>query len=96
MRMFEKAYFTVGMRFHSVVLQTLLNGKNFVFDYTSAGKTVGFLERIKAKDHYQNQFVDLRNPKAIEDLKIDTVPNKFVADRDQLNAILEVYQRFQI
>jgi polysaccharide pyruvyl transferase WcaK-like protein len=43
MRMFEKAYFTVGMRFHSVVLQTLLNGKNFVFDYTSAGKTVGFL-----------------------------------------------------
>lgn len=38
----------IGMRFHTVVFQTLLNGNNYVLDYTEPekGKIIGFLKDI--------------------------------------------------
>jgi polysaccharide pyruvyl transferase WcaK-like protein len=96
LKVFEKAWFTIGMRFHSVVLQTLLNGRNYILDYTSGGKTVGFIDRIKAKEMYKNRFVDLRQPSQIQEFNFDKLPEKFVANRDVLNNILDTYQKFEI
>ncbi len=47
----------IGMRFHSVVFQTLLNSNNFVLDYTepTKGKVYGFLKDIDFNfDNYIN------------------------------------------
>jgi polysaccharide pyruvyl transferase WcaK-like protein len=96
LKVFEKAYFTIGMRFHSVVLQTLLNGRNYILDYTSAGKTLGFIERIKAKDLYKDRMVDLRKPADISDLNFKTLPQQFKANKEMLNTILDSYQQFEI
>lgn len=45
----------VGMRFHSIVLQTILNGNNIVLNYThpDKGKIVGFLKQIGAYESYR-------------------------------------------
>ena len=45
---FSDATFCIGMRFHSVLLQTVLNGKNIILDYTepNKGKIYGFLKMI--------------------------------------------------
>jgi len=47
--LYSKAKYCIGMRFHSIVFQTLLNGNNFVLDYThpQKGKIVGFLKDIQ-------------------------------------------------
>ena len=45
METYSDAYFNIGMRFHSVVLQTISREKNYVLDSTEPkkGKTYGFL-----------------------------------------------------
>ena len=52
----------VGMRFHSIVLQTILNGNNIVLNYThpDKGKIVGFLKQIGAYESYQESFINLQ------------------------------------
>ena len=52
----------VGMRFHSIVLQTILNGNNIVLNYThpDKGKIVGFLKQIGAYESYQKSFINLQ------------------------------------
>lgn len=52
----------VGMRFHSIVLQTILNGNNIVLNYThpDKGKIVGFLRQIGAYDFYRDSFINLQ------------------------------------
>ena len=61
MQEFSNAIFCHGMRFHSIVFQTLLNGKNYVFNYTDSknGKIIGFLKAIGVDASYRNRWVDL-------------------------------------
>ena len=51
------AYACVGMRYHSVVMQTILNGNNLIIDYTGAkeGKIYGFLSDVDTKGFYANR-----------------------------------------
>jgi polysaccharide pyruvyl transferase WcaK-like protein len=55
------AVFCIGMRFHSVLLQTILNGKNYILDYTNPqnGKIINFLYQIKAFDFYKYRYYSL-------------------------------------
>lgn len=48
MEVFSNAKYCYGMRFHSVLLQTILNGNNIILDYTNPtkGKIVGLLESL--------------------------------------------------
>src|SRR5574344_35318 len=52
----------IGMRFHSVVLQTLLNGNNMILDYTDpqTGKIGNFIRQIQATGIYQRTYVNLQ------------------------------------
>ena len=58
MMQFQNAYLTIGMRFHSIVLQTILNGQNFILDYTEyeKGKIYGFIHDIDKEHFYSNRY----------------------------------------
>lgn len=59
---FKTAKFCIGMRFHSVVLQTILNGNNYVLDYTEPkkGKINGFISDIDTQDFYKTRYISLQ------------------------------------
>ncbi|ENR2167321.1 polysaccharide pyruvyl transferase family protein [Vibrio vulnificus] len=60
---FYHSAYCVGMRFHSVVLMTILNGNNYVLDYTNPnnGKIIGFLRDIDDSElsFYNSRYVNL-------------------------------------
>ena len=60
---FFSAYATIGMRFHSVVLMTILNKNNFILDYTDSqtGKIIGFLKDVDKFNFYTNRYINLHN-----------------------------------
>lgn len=74
MQCFYSARLNIGMRFHSIVLQTILNGNNIIFDYTEPdkGKIGGFLKDIDIEDFYVNRYFCLQK---INNINIDV--NKF-------------------
>ena len=63
MDVYYEAYVGIGMRFHSIVLQTVLNGSNYIIDYTESkkGKIIGFLNDIDKKGFYNDRYVNLQD-----------------------------------
>lgn len=72
MELYASAHSCIGMRFHSVLLQTLLNGNNYVLDYTDPekGKTINLLKQLGLREEFSGRYVSLINNKHI-DLKIE-------------------------
>ena len=62
----------IGMRYHSVVMQTILNGNNYIFNYTDndRGKISGFLSQIEAKEFYHNRVYDGERNETFQTQKI--------------------------
>ena len=60
---YENAKGCIGMRYHSVVMQTLLNGNNLIFDYTdpNTGKIAGFLDIIGCEEFYEDRKICLKD-----------------------------------
>lgn len=60
-----------GMRYHSVVMQTILNGNNIVFDYTdkTKGKIAGYLKDVDKKGFYNNRIIHLTDKDAEQQLQ---------------------------
>ena len=60
---YHRAAFCIGMRFHAVLLQTFLNGKNFVLDYTDPekGKIISLLRQLSLIENLENRYVSLVN-----------------------------------
>lgn len=58
---FSTSQACIGMRYHSVVLQTLLNGNNYILDYTESkkGKISGFLNLFGSR-FYNNRLINLQ------------------------------------
>ncbi len=61
MELYANATICFGMRFHSVVLQTVLNGDNYIIDYTDPqkGKIIGMLKQIDAMLFYKDRYISL-------------------------------------
>lgn len=59
---FRNAAACVGMRYHSVLMQAMLNGNNFILNYTdpSTGKIPGFVEYIGGSEFYSARTIDLQ------------------------------------
>lgn len=59
---FTEAEACIGMRYHSVLMQSLLNGNNYILDYTQpeVGKISGFIQKIKGKEFYYNRLCNLQ------------------------------------
>lgn len=53
----------IGMRYHSILFQTLLNGNNYILDYTDPkkGKIISFLEMIDKDGFYENRYFNIIN-----------------------------------
>ncbi|MBO5341838.1 MAG: polysaccharide pyruvyl transferase family protein [Lachnospiraceae bacterium] len=52
----------VGMRYHSILIQTILNGRNIVIDYSGKdGKIQGFFAQYDKKHFYYDKMVDAGN-----------------------------------
>lgn len=78
MDVYAAATLDVGMRFHSVVLQTILNGNNYIVDYTEPkkGKIFGFLQDIDQTNFYFSRCVNLQDSD-VQMLKFDKEKAKF-------------------
>ncbi|HEX9758727.1 MAG TPA: polysaccharide pyruvyl transferase family protein [Nitrospiria bacterium] len=88
---FYSADICFGMRYHSIIFQTILNGKNFVIDYTEPkkGKTSNFVKDIEfPKERYVNiQEEDIPN----SFLNLEQKP--FVPDQQMIEEKLKIYDK---
>ncbi|HSQ42456.1 MAG TPA: polysaccharide pyruvyl transferase family protein [Fibrobacteraceae bacterium] len=95
MEKFYASSFCVGMRFHAVLLQTLLNGNNSVIDYTPAGqgKINSFLKDIDSNGYYRQRTIGLLGGTDESGLsQFFQIPEKpFVVDPSQLTACEALY-----
>lgn len=89
-RLFVQSSTCVGMRYHSVVLQTILNGRNIILDYTDPvkGKIKGFLKEVDKTDQYANSYLNLQ----LETQPDNLVPTvQFKVDRELISEFEKVY-----
>ncbi len=61
--LYKQAYGCCGMRYHSIVMQTLLNGNNIVLNYTDKkwGKIIGFLKGINNSEFYNDRVINIED-----------------------------------
>ena len=95
MGMYHDAKFCIGMRFHSVLLQTILNGNNIILDYTdpNKGKTIGFIKQIKADSYYnEERYLSLLND-SLNDSFVNLISNSntFILDDMLIDSFQERY-----
>lgn len=72
-----KAEKCIGMRYHSVVFQTLINGSNAIIDYTEPqkGKISGFLNIVGGYTHYKDLYINIQS----EGIGVDNYVDKFMS-----------------
>ena len=89
---YRHAYLNIGMRFHSVVLQTIVSGKNYVLDYTEPkkGKINGFIQDIDRGGFYKNRYISLQKDEISTDI-INHVDEVFVFDEEKIRKSLNIY-----
>lgn len=83
----------VGVRFHSIVLQTVLNGKNYIIDYTDPkrGKTIGMLNDIGFLADYKNRYSSLFNYSELDyDLNCERFQLDLVSQEDYFNQYIHL------
>lgn len=92
--LFENASFCIGMRFHSVVIQTICSGKNYILDYTEPkkGKIFGFTRDIDSTGFYDKRYICLQNQKPKLDLF--DLSNYDIANEICLDAISNIMEEY--
>ena len=97
MAVFEHAMLNIGMRFHSVVFQSILNGKNIILDYTEPqkGKIYGFLSDMHALKFYENRYINLQQVTNFSQDFFEKVQweETFTYDLQQVKQKLKVYDQ---
>ena len=73
MEIYYNACLCIGMRFHSVLMQTLLNGNNLILDYThpQKGKIIGFMRQMDLIELCQDRYFSLCQASANIQLLLD-------------------------
>ena len=63
MEVYYHSCLCVGMRFHSIVLQTMVNGKNYILDYTDPhkGKIISMMQQLHLKSFYKDRYLSLQD-----------------------------------
>lgn len=93
MEKYYDAYFCVGMRFHSIVLQTVLNGKNYILDYTEPqkGKIYGMLDELNIVDIYASRYTSLWDNSNIGNFNIEC--QRYEVDFSLFDDYLDSYSK---
>lgn len=86
MKRYFEASFCVGMRFHAILFQMMLNGQNYILDYTDAsvGKTMNLLRQLKAVDFYEERYISLQRKDDVSFVLKENCP-PFVYDKKLVN-----------
>lgn len=96
--MYEKitnAVGCIGMRYHSVLFQTFLNGNNYIVDYTSRtnGKICNFIEDIDSNQFYKDRYLHIEEIKHGKNLKILSDNLRFQYDDKIGQESMEEYKK---
>lgn len=69
-QIYANAYGCIGMRYHAVIMQTILNGNNIIVNYTdpNTGKIRGFLNDVDINGFYKERILNIQTE---EDVNID-------------------------
>lgn len=61
MDIYRNASLCIGMRFHAVLLQTILNGNNIILDYTDpkSGKIIELMRQLDMNDFYRDRYLSV-------------------------------------
>ena len=89
---FANADICVGCRFHSVVLQTLLNGKNYVVDYTNknAGKIKGFIDLFGLEKELVGRYISLEDS-CSDIFSFSPLPQQIIVSDSMIEQYWEIY-----
>jgi polysaccharide pyruvyl transferase WcaK-like protein len=89
---YRDAYFNIGMRFHSVVFQSIASGFNAILDYTQpdVGKISGFIKDIDSEGFYEDRYNSLQQGE-IDNNIISNITDKFEYNKSLLTTKLSVY-----
>ncbi|WP_051671428.1 polysaccharide pyruvyl transferase family protein [Oribacterium sp. P6A1] len=89
----------VGMRYHSIILQTILNGNNIILDYTEGktGKISGFMKELDG-NFYSNRYVNIYDTNWVERLSpVDVLSSNMIYEYSKksheliLNYVREIF-----
>lgn len=88
----SKAKICMGMRYHAVLFQTILNGNNYILDYTDkgVGKISGFLNTIPQAQFYDNRYLNISDEKSNFDFNSNTYYSAITCDT--MSSLLEGYR----
>lgn len=92
MDMYYHAHMCIGMRFHSVVLQTMLNGNNYIVDYTDpqTGKIVGMIKQLHLEKAYEHRYYSLHSDNPIFKINVNDIePYKY--DNQTIESYKQIY-----
>lgn len=92
MDVYHRAFCCIGMRFHAILLQTILNGRNFILDYTDPekGKIINLLNQLSIKDVYCDKYVSLVDSPKMIDFDASQI-EKVEIDKDFISALKNKY-----
>jgi len=91
MGIYYRAKLAVGMRFHAVLLQTILNRRNYIVDYTDAksGKIMGLINLLNIQNQLQNRYISLESNSGLLSFDLNTSP--FCLDLDLISKIRKIF-----
>jgi polysaccharide pyruvyl transferase WcaK-like protein len=92
MNVYSNSVFCIGMRFHSILLQTILNGKNYIFDYTDInnGKIINLLHQLQAYEFYKNRYYSLMQPDENIFMPEENIP-QYRVDNNKIYNFRKIY-----
>ncbi len=92
MAVYHQASFCIGMRFHAVLLQTFLNGKNYVLDYTDPenGKIINLLRRLSFIENFGDRYISLVHRPANTKFRFDNI-DKFEVNKQTMDMFKTKY-----
>jgi len=97
MQKYQGASINIGMRFHAILMQTLLSLNNYALDYTEPkkGKIYGYLTDVMDSGFISKYYVSLQQETENLDRFEATIKNEGISrskpDAKQLKSILKVY-----
>ena len=80
---FFNAEMCVGMRYHSIIFQTILNGKNLALNYTDSknGKIKSFFNDNLLESRYHAQYIDLQSFEDVKSIMAKDLSSEALEDR---------------
>ena len=92
MDLYYHADMCIGMRFHSVVLQTILNGRNYIIDYTDpqTGKIVGMMRQLRIEEKYADRYYSLQSSGPMPKMNVNSLV-RYQYDKRTIDDEKQVY-----